>query len=378
MTRTLEMPVHFPVTAHTDHVGAGSTFVVIQGFKADGLQYVPKALEKGATTIVVTQGISIPTEIGAAIERAQATIVTVPDTRKALAQLSAQALGNPADKLKILGITGTKGKTTTAFILEHVLRSAGHKTALLSTVNNSINGVAWRSSLTTELPDYLHAFFDLCVKNGVEYVVMEVAAQGLSMHRTHGITFDGVLFTNFALEHTEFYKHLDDYFHAKCLLLDQARNGGTIILNGDDQAVNGLLHRYPHSLRLSMQDTTSSFFAEVTGNPACMLAGIITLPDHQKLTVQCPSLMGAFNMYNVLGAISLAHSCGIPGCEIQKALATFPPVPGRLERYELPNGAICFIDYAHNPLSYQQVFGFIAQHDRSSDRSVWCWRRTRP
>lgn len=357
MTRMLEMPQQYPVACHTDNVGTGSTFVVIHGFKADGLQYVPLALEKGARTIVVAQGTIIPCDIQKKIEHASATLITVPDTRKALAQLSAQALGNPAQKLKIIGITGTKGKTTTAYLLEHILRTAGHKTALLSTVTNSINGISWRANLTTALPDYLQVFFDLCVKNGVEYVVMEVAAQALTMHRTDGIDFESALFTNFALEHTEFYATLDDYFHAKCLLLDQVKPGGTVILNTDDSALHDIVQRYPGCMTISMHDSTRSFHALVTGNPSQELSGTITLPDHTTVAVSCPSLMGSFNMYNILGAASLAFQSGVNPQALSAAISSFPPVPGRLERYELPNGALCFIDYAHNPLSYQQVLG---------------------
>src|SRR5205807_2191628 len=107
--------------------------------------------------------------------------------------------------LKIIGITGTKGKTTSSFLLEHVLRIAGYKTALLSTVYNKILGTIIPTELTTQQPDYLHIFFDACVKAGVEYVIMEVAAQALSMERVYGLSFDAILFTNFGHEHAEFY-----------------------------------------------------------------------------------------------------------------------------------------------------------------------------
>ena len=121
----------------------------------------------------------------------------------------------PNPESKIIGITGTKGKTTTTFLLEHILQHAGYKTALTSTVKNKILDQEFPAPLTTAQPDYLHQFLSVCVQAQVEYVVMEVAAQALSLHRVEGIEFDGIIFTNFALEHLEFYASMDDYFAAK-------------------------------------------------------------------------------------------------------------------------------------------------------------------
>ncbi|MFC1845617.1 Mur ligase family protein, partial [Candidatus Dependentiae bacterium] len=219
------MPKTFPVACHTSRVGPGSTFVAIKGEKHDGISYISRALASGASTIAIQQDVNLSDDVLKDIERAGASLQRVSNTRKALATLSAQAHGNPAQQLRIIGVTGTKGKSSTVFMLEHILQRAGYKTALLSSVYNKIGDEITSSSLTTEHPDYLHGFFALCVDAGIEFVVMEVAAQALSLHRVEGIEFDGVLFTNFAKEHGEFYKDLDSYFDAKRLLFGQLKQG---------------------------------------------------------------------------------------------------------------------------------------------------------
>lgn len=351
----ITIPSIFPVACHTKNIGQGSTFVAIKGYSQDGLAYIPQAIAQGAKTIVVSRDAHISETLAELLEKNSCTLIRVDDPRKALAQLSAQAHGFPADKLKLIGITGTKGKTTSSFLLEHILRSAGRKTALLSTVKNIINGYEFPMQLTTPQPDYLHAFFKVCVENGVEYVVMEVAAQALSLHRTEGLKFDGVIFTNFDKEHAEFYPTLQQYFAAKCLIFDHIKENSVVCLNGDDSTLSSLAHQYPYI----------NFFG--LHAPSLMVRGIvsdsvldaITVAAHWKdgssYTFVCPSLIGTFNVYNLLGVTTLAMKLGIAYEKVSQACATFTKVPGRLERYHLPNGARCFIDYAHNPSSYQAV-----------------------
>jgi len=224
----VNLPTIYPVACHTDHVGPGSIFVAIQGFKQDGVRYIQQALEKGATEIVVQDDAEL-SDLPLGVHAHK-----VSDTRKALAELSAQAAGYPAKKLKIIGVTGTKGKTTTVYLIEQVLKTAGYKTARLSTVNNAILDRENKAQLTTPQPDYLHQFFKRCVQEDVEYVVMEVAAQALSLHRVHGLQFDGVIFTNFSQEHGEFYDSMEDYFAAKCTIFEQINPGSPVLVNADD------------------------------------------------------------------------------------------------------------------------------------------------
>ncbi len=379
------IPKIFSVTAHTQHVGPGSTFVAIKGYKQDGIDFIAQAIEQGATKVVVDQQAQLPQETQQLITHNNIQLIRVANTRKALAQLSAQAHKYPAQKLKIIGITGTKGKTSTSFLLHHLLKTADKKTALLTTVYNKINDTLLPTQLTTQQPDYLHTFFAACVQAGIEYVVMEVAAQALTLHRVDGINFDGIIFTNLAQEHAEFYDSLDEYFAAKCLILQQRKKDASVLINGDDLWGKRILENHSEFIPFNkdMLQSRSNGFDKLTTNGFIILINkflTFTLSlskgrpavsvealreDWEPVegfdregkinTFTCPALVGEFNKYNISAATLMGQKLNIDDAVIQQGLDTFPGVPGRLEKYELPNGARAFIDYAHNPSSYKAV-----------------------
>ncbi len=227
------LPEIYPVTCHTDHVGPGSTFVAIKGFRDDGTRYITCALEKGATIIVVEQDM-VTASLQEQCQQAHAHLEVVTNTRQALADRSSAALGHPWQKLTIIGITGTKGKTTTTYIVDHILRTAGYKTAILGTIANKIGDEVAPSSNTTPESDYLQMFFAQCLKHGVTHVVMEVSSHALSLHRVHGVEFDAIGFTNLAPEHMDFYATLEDYFAAKARIFSHIKSHGTCVINTDD------------------------------------------------------------------------------------------------------------------------------------------------
>lgn len=328
------LPSIYPVACHTDNVGPGTTFVAIQGMKQNGVDHIPVALAKGASRVVVALDAVVPEEMMQQIRVRGIDLARVESTRSALAELSAQALGHPAQKLKIIAITGTKGKTTTTFLLAHLLRSLGKKTAMLSTVHNRIGDEILTTKLTTQQPDYLHVFFDVCVNQGIEYVVMETAAQAFTLHRVAGIRFDAAIFTNFSKEHGEFYTTEEEYFAAKLQIVEHLKPGAPLFLNADDERLRELGVRCLSGVcwfSPTLLDTSSYF---------------------------CPALIGAFNQYNVAAATSCVEVVTLSTrIDIQHALHSFSGVPGRLEKYDLPNGALGIIDYAHNPSSFEAVLG---------------------
>jgi UDP-N-acetylmuramoyl-L-alanyl-D-glutamate--2,6-diaminopimelate ligase len=350
----ITLPFTFPVTCHTDFIGEGSIFVAIEGYADSGINYIKQAIEKGARTIVVHLFALLDDEIVQLIHTHNITLMRVENTRQALAQLSAEYAGFPAQKLKIIGITGTKGKTTTSFLLEHILRTAGYKTALISSVHNKINDVIFPASLTTPQPDYLQQFLKLCVDNDIEYVVMEVAAQALTLHRVAGITFCGIIFTNFSHEHLEFYHDLTDYFAAKCLIFDHLALGAPIMINGDNAYCNQIQIPDTCILRFGFEHDTHEYPAQMIGDS---MTRIVVRLEHQAhyYDLQCSRLFGTYNAYNVLAASSMACAMSICMMYVTQALSTFTGVPGRLQEHALRNGARCFIDYAHNPESFEAV-----------------------
>lgn len=407
-----QFPQIFPVTCHTGFVGHGSTFVAIKGATLDGVQYIAHALERGATKIVIEHNAHISLDDQKKIDERNVVVQRVENARKALAILAAEALHYPAKHLKIIGITGTKGKTTTAFLIEHILRTAGYKVGLLSTVGHKIDGIKIGKNLTTPQPDYVHMFFAESLRLGVEYVVMEVSAQALSLDRVYGIEFDGAIFTNFSQEHAEFYSSLSDYFNAKCLLFKQLKLNAPCIINADDAWYDQIKEQTNDITCIDISLYQSDFKFSRTSKPAhaklvevhehcarapqqvpdfpkaltsrqgerhsvceLVLVGkskpvsvkIIKNSFHEGLSIQleeknkkykisCPNLVGTFNVYNVAMAATLLNSLGISYEQSKDALCSFGAVPGRMQRSVLPNKAIALIDYAHTASSFEAFF----------------------
>jgi UDP-N-acetylmuramoyl-L-alanyl-D-glutamate--2,6-diaminopimelate ligase len=346
--RKCNIPHVWPITCHTDYVGAGSTFVAIRGQTTDGLLFIPQAIAKGATKIVVQQDVHIEQETLDLIKQKNIALLYVSDARLALAELSAQAYDFPVKKLTLVAVTGTKGKTTCASLLYHILKTSGAKTALISTVENCIGSDLFPAPLTTPQPDYLHMFLHLCVQEDVRVVVLEVAAQALSLHRVHGIQFDVGIFTNFAHEHLEFYDSMDAYFAAKCLLRSHMKPDAPIIINRDDPWLSTFA--YETLMKVSLTDTVVTSVVPITFT--CSISG-------QKCAISAPFMMGTFNVYNMLYALRAANYLGVSLQHIVQAIALFPGVKGRLQKSELPSGALCYIDYAHTSDSYTQVLSLL-------------------
>lgn len=358
MKDTLKLPQVFPVTCHTNYVGPGSTFIAIKGYKEDGTNYIHLALEKGATTIIVQIDTKLSADIKKQITKKGAQIQYVENTRATLAHLSAHVLNYPAKKLQIIGITGTKGKTTTTFLVEHILKEAGYKTAQISSVNNAILGKSKKSSLTTPPADYLQIFFDQCVKNGVEWVVVEVAAHALALDRTAGISFDGIVFTNFESEHLEFFKDLNEYFNTKLRIFEQLKPNAPAFINDDNSWCRKIPSYYPFIKRFGLDKPKLDITALVDHGWEHRLS--FTVPwQTRKHRLMCPTLFGYFNAYNIIGAVGISLNLNIPMETIAAALYSFPGVPGRQDYYKLPNGAICIIDYAHTPESFKAILSFL-------------------
>lgn len=346
------MPTQFPVTAHTDFVGMGSTFVVIKGYKHNGIDFIPEAIKRGASTIVLDHAAIIPQEIHELMLRNNISIERVEDARAALATLSARAAGYPSRSLCIIGITGTKGKSTSSALLAHLLQQSGYHTALLSTVHNKIGDTLFPAPLTTAQPDYLHQFLKLALDQGVTHVVMEVAAQALSLHRVDTIAFDGIIFTNFSQEHAEFYPSMDDYWRAKSAIFSYAKPGAYQIVNVDNEWCKKLTGN--NITRFSFHPHQADVSADLMQQIPFIRFGLTNQADRHEF--ECPSLIGSFNAYNAGMAVAMCQALGVPAALLADALTTFPGVPGRMQRHQLPNGATAIIDYAHNPSSFENLF----------------------
>lgn len=348
----MQLPTIYPVASHTDNVGVGSTFVAIPGTKDDGNRYIKLALEKGAFTIVVQNNIVVPADVIDMINSCKANLLYVENCRKALAEMISQALDFPAKKLKIVGVTGTKGKTSTSYMIYHLLSQQGKKVALMSTAEKLIGNTLVAMDLTTPLPEHLHMFFDVCVQQQVEYVVMEVSAQSLTLHRVHGIEFEAGVFTNFSLEHLEFYQDMNDYLQAKIKLFSMIKQPKNMFINYDDPSGNAIAHEQNQYSFYSLEHKNKDWYGWVTLHQGSIE---LAIKENVKIHSFKALLVGRFNAYNLLAALLVARSLGFSFENLAHATETLPQIPGRMEQYPLKNGSTCFIDYAHNPSSYEAV-----------------------
>jgi len=373
MQKKFTLPTIWPVTCHTKHVGPGTTFVAILGSTYDGLQFVAQALAQGAAKIVVSEQV-VTSELCALIAQYKAELIPVLDPRIALSSLSAEAWGFPAQSLKIIGVTGTKGKTTSVYALRHLLVKSGRTTAMLSGVDNWIGEHKFPAALTTPQADYLHMFLAQCVEQKIEYVVMEVSAQALSLGRVSDISLAGIIFTNFEMEHSEFYESLEAYFAAKLKIFGLLQSDGFVVLNLDDQWVCQILSKvdflvtqkkllFAANLANLSQDCAQLIFAK--SNLFYGLLFELNLLNGANLQFSVPNLSGVFNVYNISGVVLTAQALGIDIGDLQAGLETLTSAPGRLEIYDLPNGARGVVDYAHTPSSFRHILSLLRQETQN-------------
>lgn len=326
------------VTDRSDQVVPGALFVAIPGRRRDGHDFVAQAVSRGAFGIVASSPVP-PQPI---------PVFYVPDTRWAFALLCGNFYGNPSRRMTLIGITGTNGKTSTAYMLDHCLRANGIKTGLIGTVCTHDGEGARTSSLTTPEPSVLHRIFAEAHRNGCTHTVMEVSSQSLDQSRTAGMEFELGIFTNLTVDHLDYHGSMQSYRDAKLKLFSQCRHG---LVNSDsDYAApflacpNVLSYSATHSadFRASRIHMTGEGVSYVESSPLGQRD--VFLP-----------VWGRFSIYNSLAALAAAECLGLDLPTCVAALARFPGVPGRLEsvRGDLPFRL--FIDYAHTPDGLENV-----------------------
>jgi UDP-N-acetylmuramoyl-L-alanyl-D-glutamate--2,6-diaminopimelate ligase len=317
-------------------VHAGFLFVAIPGLKEDGNAYVDSALKKGAAAVVSEQP-----------PRGAATWIQVSDARTALATAAALYYGEPAEKLALVGITGTNGKTTTAFLIDALLRAAGRTVGLLGTVKNRVGEREADAVRTTPESNDLQALFAEMVAAGCTHAVLEVTSHALALKRVHGCRFEVAVFTNLTRDHLDFHGDMDAYFAAKRILFDSLlRPGGTAVINADDDWGRLLAQSLPGAQVVTFGLKPQATVQAVNLDLSLSGTRFRARTPHGEIEVQSP-LLGLFNVRNMLGAIAAAVSLGVEPAAIQKALADFGGVPGRLERVDAGQGFAVVVDYAH-------------------------------
>ncbi len=332
-------------------------FVAIPGASADGLSFVPSAVKNGARAILhgPVEEASRPAQ------SAGVTYIEVPEPRRALAELSAQFYRNPSRKLKLLGVTGTNGKTTTTYLIKHICDRAGVACGLLGTVSYQLgNGESLPSVRTTPESTDIQRFLMRVLEVRSKALAMEVSSHAIASQRIHGLEFDTAVFTNLSQDHLDFHGKMSDYFQAKADLFTkhlpaQKSKQGVAIVNFDDPYGTRLLDRLPKSQRI----TTYGYSVRAdfrASNVEMSAKGSSFRLDAQgrSFLVKLP-LIGKFNIYNSLAAIAATAAIGIPVRTSVNALRDAPPVPGRLQAVPNAPGFQVFVDYAHSDDALQNV-----------------------
>lgn len=320
-------------------VRPGDLFVAIRGYATDGHQYIGKALEQGAAAIVCEEA------------PAGAPAVVVENARRALAEIAANRFGHPADSMTMLGVTGTNGKTTTTYLVKHMLEDAGHKVGLIGTNQNLIGDEVVETERTTPESYELHALFARMRDAGCTHVIMEVSSHSLVLDRVHGIHFAVGAFTNLTQDHLDFHKTMEEYRKAKALLFTISDKG---VINLDDPAAGAMLAdaKCP-CLTFSCEKDAADLTAK---NLKLHADGVefvaATKGDLARVKLPIP---GHFSAENALTALGIVLQLGMPLADAAKSLATATGVKGRVEVVPTDTDYTVLIDYAHSPDGVENV-----------------------
>ncbi len=354
VTGALDRPVK-GIAYDSRKVGEGDAFFCIPGFKSDGHRYTHEARQKGADVFFVSENVSL---------NSNATTVFVPDTREALALVSAEFFGHPSSKLRLIGVTGTNGKTTTAILVEKIFEKAGDATGVLGTIFNKIRRSEIPTSHTTlESRDLQEMLASMAAEN-VRTVCMEVSSHALALDRVKGCDFDCGIFTNFTQDHLDFHQTADEYFKCKLKLFTEYATPKAktfrAVVNVDDGGGKKILGRaltkdvLTYAVRedahlkgtdIELSQSGTKFFLQTRGKK---------VPARMKLC-------GLFNVYNALAAAACGLSFGIDLGVIKTALEEADVVRGRLQRVPGKQPFLVVVDYAHTPDGLENVLSSVRE-----------------
>jgi UDP-N-acetylmuramoyl-L-alanyl-D-glutamate--2,6-diaminopimelate ligase len=320
-------------------VGEGTLFFCVRGQTRDGHDFGPAAVEAGASALVVERQLELPV-----------TQVRVADARAAMAPLAARFWGDPTAELQTAGITGTNGKTTTAFLLRAILEETGRDCGLLGTVKQIVGGVEEEVVRTTPEAIDLQATFRRMIEAGDEACVMEVSSHALALHRADAIHFDTAVFTNLSQDHLDFHADMEDYFGAKRLLFEAGP--GAAVINVDD-AYGRRLAAEIDCLTYSAEGAAADFVATgVELGPSGARFTVDTAEGSVQVETRLP---GAFNVSNALAALAAAQTLGVSTEQAAEALEAETGVPGRFEPIDAGQPFAVLVDYAHTPEALENV-----------------------
>lgn len=335
------------ITYNSKKVKKGSLFVCLCGENSDGHDFAKDAERNGAAAILCEKQVQV-----------NIPQIIVSSTRKALSKVFSCFYDNPQNKLKIIGLTGTNGKTTTSFLIKSILEESGKKVGLIGTQGAFIGKQFFQTGLTTPDPQLLFKLLKQMVDFGVEYVVMEVSAHALALDKTEGIVFEVGVLTNLTQDHLDFFETMENYKRAKFKLFE-GNKIKSAVLNFDDEFGRKLAETITVPFLSYSLNNPSDVFAAKIGNKNGKNKFIVNILDN-VFDVES-NLIGEFNIYNSLAAASVAAMLGCSTKQIKNGLEKLFGVEGRLNRFNLSNGVVAFIDFAHTPDGIEQALNAIRE-----------------
>lgn len=318
-----------------------SLFVAQKGTSVDGHLYIDKAISLGATTIICEE---LPIRLEANI-----TFIQVEDSSKTLAIIASNFYDNPSSKLKLIGVTGTNGKTTVASLLYQLLKKSGYKTGLLSTVQILVDTTVFNATHTTPDSVTINYYLHKMVLLGVDYCFMEVSSHGIHQKRTEGLEFAGGIFTNLSHDHLDYHVSFASYRDVKKSFFDSLPKKAFALTNLDDKNGNIMLQNTKARKRTYALKTLADYKAKIIEKS--FSGTLISINDTEFWT----KLIGNFNAYNLAAIIGVAYELGLEKLEILTIISQLESVSGRFEHLVSDNGVIAIVDYAHTPDALRNV-----------------------
>ena len=333
------------VNIDSRRIEKGHLFVAIPGTQTDGHNFIPKAIEQGAAAVLCEHypDTCVP----------GVTYIAIESTEDAVGKVATTFYGNPSGKLKLVGVTGTNGKTTIATLLYNMFRKFGHKCGLLSTVCNYIEGEAIPADHTTPDPIELNKLLAQMVKAGCEYAFMECSSHAIAQKRIGGLTFAGGLFTNLTRDHLDYHKTFENYRDAKKAFFDGLSKNAFAITNADDKNGSVMVQNCKAKVRTYSTRSMADFRARII---ECHFEGMYLEIDGREVGVQ---FIGKFNVSNLLAVYGAAVMLGKKPEDILVVLSTLKSVAGRLEPIRSEDGVTAIVDYAHTPDALENVLNAI-------------------
>ena len=325
-----------------------SLFIAIKGFNVDGHQYIDQAIELGANSILLDQNIE---------NKYSVPFLKVKNSRKAMSQIASNFFGDHSKNISITGVTGTNGKTSITYLINHILKCNNYATSSLGTLGfYGPNGIK-NTGFTTPESIELQNIFNTLYNGGITHLNMEISSHSIALNRIDNVDVDIAIFTNLTRDHLDFHKNIDDYFSTKLKLFERLSSNKLAIINIDDPYSNKIINKtkakvltygfnhnayiYPFNIEMSLSESKFDI-----------------LYQNKKFTIKT-NLIGNFNISNILASILACTNMGIDINDAIQAINQFELIPGRFESYKKKNGGIIIIDYAHTPDAFEKILSLV-------------------